>query len=958
MEFKITVKHIAFTTNQYFLANSHYVIFRKENKSKQFVSRYRVLTANDLKMVEVNEKIKFRSCMFQDLAHRYLEKYLPKDKRFLVRQVTCVSSEELYVNCGYFELPLNVYAMQPSGQDVVANFVDPNGMASGTVYLHIEHESGQHMHNHIPNFSKGYRKMMAKNATKQPLPPSRLAINQAMLEFVKRQQIEHHWSHKYDGMSSDSEDEDTHSESDVGSEISEVSGHLPTGTFTQSFIMNRTGMPQRNTKGESSKNYESFKLDPHMFHFEGVGGEGLTSAKAPPENSFAEEEEEPTSPTTRMVTFEDENIEINPDLVSTLSHSSKDTATAHERGHVVVLPRGNTRIPFAGESYKARADAALEGEDDEDEVKEIMIVKEGKVLKEVEAPAPAVVAAVSVEEEEELWEDPAGFDLLPPTQSPGTHLPRKSLRNAPPPIITDASKFIPARTVPRLPSANNFSLEQPVKQPATAVSTHVHTSPHHELHRSTSESSLLAQMSLNMQSEDDGDVIQRKAKSGEHDVPAGHPSHNVAPRRVTEKTGVKAIRSSLPNVRQMVPVRLTATDSATAQATSQAAAHSSAQAHKHTHHRASSTGDMYTELSRPQKEFISPVSVKEIRRNFEKSQTDLRGNYDMSSPPVIVSPSNASPGSANISFQRSNSERSYSTLSTHDNLPKKATGGPSRILVPVRLQSATQEQAYRSDLSPREIPLAPYRSRSPAREQPGEHHLHRASTGIGSRPYESPRREPYREPYREPVREQPREQTREHHLHRAHSGGSSRPLEPPFREPIREAPTRGEQHALHREHSGVDRQKQDPYKQTRPLQHSQSQFSGEQAFKSREYEREHARRQESFQARREVSPTPASATAHAPILHRVHSMAPPIRLKPSDYVPPAYERYVETIHVEHHHHPNNNTNTNHHNPHNDHNTHNVYNNNRDNCYSPREEGYYSHGQAPRHTPEAYRGVYA
>ena len=138
MNFNITIKEIQFKTNQYFLANSYYTIFRKENKKKKFKSQDKVIDSKELKNIKIDEKIKFRVCLLQDLTHRYLERYIEKEKFFYIRQITEVSGEEIYINCGYFILPIHKYANEKSGQDITIKFIDPQGKASGAIKLYIE----------------------------------------------------------------------------------------------------------------------------------------------------------------------------------------------------------------------------------------------------------------------------------------------------------------------------------------------------------------------------------------------------------------------------------------------------------------------------------------------------------------------------------------------------------------------------------------------------------------------------------------------------------------------------------------------------------------------------------------------------------------------------------------------------------------------------------------------------
>lgn len=1034
VDFKITVDHINFTSNQYFLANSHYVIFRKQNKNKQFVSKNRVLNANDLRMVHVDEKIKFRTCLFQDLTNRYLEKYLPKNKRFVVRQVTAVTDEELYVNCGYFDLPLDIYAMKQSGLRIEVPFVDPNNKAAGTVFLLIEHEPRTLVANYLPNISKTlHRYFFPAPTTRAPLPPSRLEINREKLEFVKQQQIEHHWSHKYDGLSSDDEEEcdETHSESELGSQAGSEEGDFKNNS--KSFIMNRTGMPQVSSKGLSSKNnYLSVHLDSAMFHFEDAGSDVPTPTNQRENAVFPEQPREVASASgsvTRVVSFDPHsNKAPSVDTMSTLSQSErghlspraeepeakvkteakvtiKAPASPPGSPHHIEVPhhltakQGNTHVPFAGQSYKVRAGAALDEDTEDDQSRSTHHSEPTLNSGSIQGHNKPLVL---VQPTAEVWEDVADFEKLELRErmerdraereradreewaradreraaeaeieaaaaaaEGGSYKPRKSLRTVPPPLISDSSQFIAARTVQRSASMTDATMREnlpryeppaPVPQPPRkslrgappppAVQKDGYI-PAKVVQRVNSESSAsMAQYVLNMDSVDEREQLARG--NSIHIPPyVAKPSENKdSSREGREKKGE---RGSVP---RLVPVRLTAAQTAPAQVQPPASlvshSHSpmaSHSTHRHLPHRAQSTGDMYAGIGHRHgdhsQEVTSPVSVKELRRKYERAPSSSRppmdrefsgtsntsdGNY------APLSPKNL-PQDNRINVRRTTSERSYSTLSTHTDLPGKrpTAQGSGKLLVPVRLQHSDQEQAY-GQYSPRDH-----------RERQQEQEISPLSTSTYNTT--NTHRSPL--PVSSLGQGQGQGHGHGHHLHRGvsqytqpnHSNGHSNALDYDLRQEQHERYDRyhHDQHANN--NNTIHRQEQRQHAPAYPHHHTTLTNNTNTNTTGRGHTRSH-------------SDVPPSNTAHANhahhhIAHTTHTLAPPIRLTANDYVPPQYERYV----VDKHH---------------THIGHGAGGSGSSDKYSPREGsgsssggsgGYYDRQGAQRATP-AYRGVYA
>ncbi len=983
VDFKITVDHINFTTNQYFLANSHYVIFRKENKSKQFVSRNKVPTASELKMVHVDEKIKFRACLLQDTAHRYLEKFLPKQKRFIVRQVTETKDEELYVNCGHFELSLDIYAMKPSGQEVTVNFVDPSGKASGTVALKVEHEPRVVMGHYLPNISRSFKQLFTpSHAVKTRMSQSRLDHNREKLEFVKQKCMVNHWSHKYDGLSdseSESEAGDTHSasgSSDDGDNTKKQK-RLP----TKSFIMNRTGMPQMSSKGGSSKHHVSAMLRSHMFNFgeeeeQEEEGEEIQVLNRPQENATRPEEEDDNKVSSvsfyeSVTHFEPEEAEakvMSSDTCSTLTHSEQNhlspraelapeihrkpsvqtmkparlnmsaetpvSPEPHEEyihhsphGAQVIghLMPGNTHVPFQNQSYKERATSFLVCES----------VDELSDAENMPAIGLKQDRTLPVVEEEELWEDPADFDRLEESKEEemvlegGSYKPRKSLRHVPPPLISDKSQYIPARTVQRSTSMTAAAMSTseanlPRYEPPAAVPQPPRKSlrgappppvpekesfvPARVVQRANSESSAVrAQEVPNV---DSRDARESKAAPSPYVPPLGlnHPPlASYQSEYHTRSNEANKVRSPSPVVRHLVPVRLSAQESASlvSQTMSPTSIAPMPHQHQHTHHRAASTGDMYAGIGHRHSEdaHTHNVNVKELRRNFERPplvKDNSNGSGDKKYPPL--SPTNLPAADPNIKFQRGNSERSFSTLTTHTELDKPKThhkrnnsnGAPTKILVPVRLHSNQEEQAYRA------------------------HEAVRSPQSVASLSQAPPQR-PQEKNYGHGYRDEPNyHHQSQNNLNQAYVEQNDR---------YQRYHESQDPHHHHNNHSNAPSQMH---------HHSQSQSNM------------HAPHGQAYRHDAHHAGSHHHSNTEAPhTLHRAHTMAPPIRLKANDYVPPVYERYTENHHIHQHVHPGSHSASHS-------GSGSVYSSPRDGNCTARSKN--SVGVSP--PPAVYRGVYA
>jgi hypothetical protein len=884
MDFHITVKHINFTSNQYFLANSHYVIFRKENKGKKFQSKAKSISANDLKHIAIDQKIKFRACLLQDLAHRYLERYIPKEKKFIIRQVTEVPGEELYVDCGFIKLPLHIYAMQPSGQDVIVEFIDPTKKASGTVHLIIEHEPRMQVKHILPSVSAALRKLFKKDVARSPLPPSVLQTNKDKLDFLKSQKQDHHRSQKYDDSDDEVSDaEDTLSESDEENE-NEAEGSRK---FNQSFLL-------ANESGKSMQKQESLELGAHIFN-----EDEFHSAVASPEKPVSGKSvgESVCEDTPRSL------MSHSQESVSTMTVSVKDSTTPRSAKLLRKLPG----LPEEG------------GEDSGAEYGEHLEYSLDHNRVPFSPPTGPVAMVPAQTPEEEEWEQPSEEWLMTPVAvnhaAPAVETPAPRGIKIPPPIITDPALMAPPpRELKRAPSASELvpplqripsftdrkqppSFKPPVPQLARVPSFHGSSKgpalPDRNLNRSRSEpgGGNSARVLLSMTSDDEAElpVSSRSASSGERPAPAV-PVFPAAGRTIK------------------VPVRLSAGDDVPAALSSLQNTPATMQPPKHGHHRSRSAGDIpVDQLHLGQTSMTAGVSVKELRRNFERpplakefsgSTASSRSSLSEEEPGApryaSISQSNLPP-QPRIMFNRADSERSYSTLSTHEHIPKAPAnthGAPTvKLLMPVRLKSSLQEQVAESGYT---------NSNNHARAQTNDHHMHRAATVPAmmapvrmTPPEHAPRRE-----YSIAQHHDEYEPHRAHHQpHRTGSVPSMPYSSPPMSQEKANGGYGG--HAGHADHhhnlhrtSTAPALSHDVY--ARELQNvaygggssSAGNYRAEQPYRS---------------------PSP-STHVHEHGLHRAgsHMMAPPIRLQSSDYVPPTYERYThvpsaEPAHHRHHH---------------------------------------------------------
>jgi hypothetical protein len=866
MDFKITVKHINFRTNAYFLANSHYVIFRKENKNKKFKSKNKCLKAEDLKHVPIDEKVKFRACLLQDLQHKYLERYIVKEKRFVLRQVTEVPGEELYVDCGHFNLPLHVYGMLPSGQNLTVELKDPNGMATGTVELVIEHEPQVLIGNVFPDFWANIRRLLYKEPEKSPLPPNILSTNRDKLDFLKKKQLDHHHS-RYD-LSDDEDcsdnDEETRSESDLGDDPGQF------GSFK--FGNSRKEAPSANDAGGSTKRQDSLELHAGMFNLDDLPP---TPGQQIDTNKCASGSSKNSNDTPRST---DESV-------STITVSAKDHFTprgasrpASFRAGLPEVPEGAdsttgeescvetamgcNRVPFASSSAAAQgpseqAAATPEAEEEWEQPPDEWLATPALPSAATAAPAPkpvpvpprGVTRANSESARSGSEDEQPSLERKPSFNHPAP--PRKSLRNPPPPLpLGGTSNYMPARAVTRTNSAPQMPL---------------------------SARALLSMSSTDEQEYVDTARSAHSTSSGAAQIvppvrPAVSPMPSpVPPQGVTRQKTIK------------VPVRLTSNIEVNA-------AHASRPAMPvPPTHPAHPTADLRQEQQHQQ------VSVRELRRNFERpplhKETSSSASHSSHSsedagnggPPRYVGLAQGvlpPPPPLQRHISRADSEKSYSTLSTHDPLPARPP--PGKILMPVRMKSP-QEIAYGS--GPAQTGIS-YHAQDRHQEQ--HHQLHRTATAptltvpLRMAPPTGDRHAEYRSPHRA-EHSQP---THPGHR-RTHSG--SGPMPPPL--PPMSAEKAGGHgqhidHHLHRTATAPNLGQAHDY--ARSLQAAA--YGGNTSSATYRHPSPSV-----VDPRREHShgrPGPS------------HIIAPPIRLQASDRVPDRYEPYThlpgETHHRHHH----------------------------------------------------------
>ena len=699
MNFNITIKEIQFKTNQYFLANSYYTIFRKENKKKKFKSQDKVIDSKELKNIKIDEKIKFRVCLLQDLTHRYLERYIEKEKFFYIRQITEVSGEEIYINCGYFILPIHKYANEKSGQDITIKFIDPQGKASGAIKLYIEHEEREIIQNYLPNLTKTITGLFQTTHIKQPLPLNIIEKNKNQLDYLKKRKCDSNYSIKYDSEDHNNNnntiittimnDDNTYSESEIDdNEYDRV--------FNESFLIS-----------QQQQSRKSDNIDPCLLNFN-------------------EDEEVVLDEDLMMVG----NIS-SPDKVLTgynLKHHTSTIGTNNNSGstEVVVGDKviGANGLGFedndsstassittsAKEAERAKEKEAAERAKEKETVerakeKETVEMRASRrthipfALTDTTTTAATTIQPNGVVEEEEVWEQPPPEWFLTTADVPThNHSPNPASKT---PII------------PKLDLSMHNNTKKPVhltpttNATATSSTTAIRTKSAREL--------------LTMSSEDD------------------HEQHRTV--LVDSKS------TTLPRTQTIV--------SDSVHPISTRPLHTPPPVSVYTPHTTTAGATGYTNTPPPA--VLSPgVSVKELRRNYESpvqppvplSKHHSTSTIELSPPPnhyMGITQSNLQQPSSNNTrpgMVRSHSDKSYSTLSTHEYIPKAPTGTShpvkGKILVPVRLMSPEQESQYRHNSSGWQGSRSEY---IPSTTAPVSHQSHRQLHRTATAPALSPVRE-------------------------------------------------------------------------------------------------------------------------------------------------------------------------------------------------------------------------
>lgn len=626
MNFNITIKEIQFKSNQYFLANSYYTIFRKENKKKKFKSQEKVIDSKELKNIKIDEKIKFRVCLLQDLTHRYLERYIEKEKFFYIRQITEVSGEEIYINCGYFILPIHKYANEKSGQDITIKFIDPQGKASGTIKLYIEHEEREIIQNYFPNLTKTITGLFQTTHIKQPLPLNIIEKNKNQLDYLKKRKCDSNYSIKYDSEDHNNNNNTIINDDNTYSE-SEIDDNEHDHVFNESFLISQ----QQSQKSDG--------IDPCLLNFNEEDEEVVVEEDLMIVGNISSPDKVLTDHnlkhhnSTKVVegakevgehVWEFNDNESSP--ASSITTSAKEAERAKEKETVEMRASRRTHIPFALTETTATA-----------------------ITTTLQEP----IQANRVVEEEEEWEQPPPEWFLTTADVPThNHSPNPAPKT---PIV------------PKLDLSINNNTKKPVHlTPTTNATAAIRTKSAREL--------------LTMSSEND------------------HEQHR------TVLVGSKSTR--LPRTQTIV--------SDSVHPISTRPLHTPPVS-IHTQHAGTTAGAAvatgYTNTPPPA--VLSPgVSVKELRRNYESpvlppaplSKHHSTSTIELSPPPnhyMGISQSNLQQPSSNNTrpgLVRSHSDKSYSTLSTHEYIPKAPTGTShpvkGKILVPVRLMSPEQESQY------------------------------------------------------------------------------------------------------------------------------------------------------------------------------------------------------------------------------------------------------------------------
>ncbi|KAJ1414039.1 hypothetical protein B484DRAFT_454928 [Ochromonadaceae sp. CCMP2298] len=217
MDFTITVRSVKLTTNAYFLANSTYIVYRKQNKKKRFTTLKKMTKVQETSIIPFNGigTINFKVSLFRTIQHKYLGCFMDKEKVFVLRQMTDSQEHKIYVDLGQFIFPMHKWATLASGQDVALPLRDPFRNAVGTIFLTVEH-AHQEKHIWLPQSMWWAEKVKIRD----PLPENLLTKNSQMLEYIKQQRPIVHSRYETEDAEPDSPTEDR-------------------GAFNESFIVSK-----------------------------------------------------------------------------------------------------------------------------------------------------------------------------------------------------------------------------------------------------------------------------------------------------------------------------------------------------------------------------------------------------------------------------------------------------------------------------------------------------------------------------------------------------------------------------------------------------------------------------------------------------------------------------------------------------------------------------------------------
>ncbi len=140
VKFIIFIRDIQFTRNDYFLKNSRYTIYQANySKQEKICSQYNIMNIDELARLKINESISFYTSLYQDLPCKYLEKFLPKYRRIVLRQKTKINKLEYLIrDIGYLELPLHELALQPPPLHYEYDLYDPDNGADAVIRVSID----------------------------------------------------------------------------------------------------------------------------------------------------------------------------------------------------------------------------------------------------------------------------------------------------------------------------------------------------------------------------------------------------------------------------------------------------------------------------------------------------------------------------------------------------------------------------------------------------------------------------------------------------------------------------------------------------------------------------------------------------------------------------------------------------------------------------------------------------